>query len=206
MIELANDFRQRVKDMSGLSTFGREYCDSIDCALDMDLTKVQIRTVESGYRGFDIDHILENEMNIITEKSDAYTIMFITTFEIHKKDMLATASSLSELISSDKYERHWDIDKLSEITVPFPHTLDKVMEFPDAIDAIEEGRIKTVEFSELEGRICAENITLYPPGIPLIIAGERFTKEVLTYLDKTRKGLTEIIAHDPKMNTADVMA
>jgi arginine/lysine/ornithine decarboxylase len=205
MIELANDFRERVNEMPGLSTFGREYCDGIDCALDMDLTKVQIRSVESGYRGFDIDHILESEMNIITEKSDAYTIMFITTFEIHKKDMLATASSLSELISSDKYERHWDIDKLSEITVQFPHTLDKVMEFPDAIDAIEEGRIKTVEFSELEGRICAENITLYPPGIPLIIAGERFTKDVLLYLDKTRKGLTEIIAHDPKLNTVDVI-
>jgi arginine/lysine/ornithine decarboxylase len=171
----------------------------------MDCTKVQVRTVESGYSGYDVDRFLEDEMHIITEKSDAYTIMFITTFEIHKKDMLATASALSELIHSDKYERSLRAPGAGESTVPFPDVAEKVIPFPMAEAAVHAGRTRKVPFDKLEGEVSAENITLYPPGIPVIIAGERFTKKVLDFLDNSRKGLTEIIANDPCLETVEVV-
>ena len=45
---------------------------------------------------------------------------------------------------------------------------------------------ETVDASKAVGRICAEQITPYPPGIPVIIPGERITAELLDYL---RSGL-----------------
>jgi len=206
MINLANDFRDKINALPGLSTFGREYCDGLDCALNMDLTKIQMRTVESGFTGYEIDKHLEEEMHIITEKSDAYTLMFITTFEIKKKDMLATASALNELIHSDKIKPSSDIEQLDKSEMPFPEVIEKVLPFPEALDAIHNGGIKIVPFSEIEGEICAENITLYPPGVPIIVAGERFSKKIIDYLEIAKKGLTEIIASDPKLNTVEVIA
>ena len=41
---------------------------------------------------------------------------------------------------------------------------------------------ETVPASQAAGRICAEQITPYPPGIPVIIPGERITAELLDYL------------------------
>ena len=41
---------------------------------------------------------------------------------------------------------------------------------------------ETVLVGQAAGRICAEQITPYPPGIPVIIPGERITAELLDYL------------------------
>jgi arginine/lysine/ornithine decarboxylase len=41
---------------------------------------------------------------------------------------------------------------------------------------------ETVPSDKAAGRISAEQITPYPPGIPVIIPGERITSELLDYL------------------------
>ena len=44
------------------------------------------------------------------------------------------------------------------------------------------GKGETVAVSEAEGRISAESIAGYPPGIPALLPGERITAEVIDYL------------------------
>ena len=39
-----------------------------------------------------------------------------------------------------------------------------------------------VNFKTSEGRICAETISPYPPGIPVISPGEEITAEIIDYL------------------------
>jgi arginine/lysine/ornithine decarboxylase len=39
-----------------------------------------------------------------------------------------------------------------------------------------------VKFRESQGRICAETLTPYPPGIPVIAPGEEITQEIIDYL------------------------
>jgi arginine decarboxylase len=60
--------------------------------------------------------------------------------------------------------------------------LEPVMLPRDAFFAAKE----TVAVGQAAGRVCAEQITPYPPGIPVIIPGERITEELLSYL---RSGL-----------------
>lgn len=44
------------------------------------------------------------------------------------------------------------------------------------------GRTEQVPWREADGRIAAEMLTPYPPGIPAALPGERLTGDVLRYL------------------------
>jgi lysine decarboxylase len=44
------------------------------------------------------------------------------------------------------------------------------------------GDFVEVPFNKSAGRICAEVVTPYPPGIPILCPGERITKETIDYL------------------------
>ena len=52
----------------------------------------------------------------------------------------------------------------------------------EAWNKMAHGEIERVAVDQLQGRITAGLITPYPPGIPLMVPGERFTPEVIGYL------------------------
>jgi arginine decarboxylase len=43
-----------------------------------------------------------------------------------------------------------------------------------------------VEIDHLEGRVTSVLLTPYPPGIPLLIPGERFNRTIVSYLQYAR--------------------
>jgi arginine decarboxylase len=56
----------------------------------------------------------------------------------------------------------------------------------DAFAKMAHREIERVEIDQLEGRITAMLVTPYPPGIPLLIPGERFNATIVRYLQFTR--------------------
>jgi arginine decarboxylase len=56
----------------------------------------------------------------------------------------------------------------------------------DAFAKMAHGEIDRVSIDELEGRITSVLLTPYPPGIPLLIPGERFNKTIVNYLKFAR--------------------
>jgi arginine decarboxylase len=56
----------------------------------------------------------------------------------------------------------------------------------DAFARMAHDEIERVPVDELEGRITAVLLTPYPPGIPLLIPGERFNKTIVDYLKFAR--------------------
>jgi len=57
------------------------------------------------------------------------------------------------------------------------------------------------------GRIAAEMISPYPPGVPAILPGERFTEAVVDYLRAGKgAGMTIPDASDPELETFRVVA
>ncbi|MEW6729499.1 MAG: Orn/Lys/Arg decarboxylase N-terminal domain-containing protein [Pseudomonadota bacterium] len=57
----------------------------------------------------------------------------------------------------------------------------------DAWAKMAHREIERVPIDELEGRITASLVTPYPPGIPLLIPGERFNKTIVDYLKFARE-------------------
>jgi arginine/lysine/ornithine decarboxylase len=66
------------------------------------------------------------------------------------------------------------------------------------------GKKEIVARSSAAERVCAETITFYPPGIPLIMPGERITTETLTVCDALLAGGAHCYASDPTLATIRV--
>ncbi|HLY97238.1 MAG TPA: lysine decarboxylase, partial [Sideroxyarcus sp.] len=60
--------------------------------------------------------------------------------------------------------------------------LQPAMKPSDAFAKMAHGEIERVGIDDLEGRVTAVLLTPYPPGIPLLIPGERFNKTIVDYL------------------------
>jgi arginine decarboxylase len=56
----------------------------------------------------------------------------------------------------------------------------------DAFECLAHRKVDRVPIDELEGRITTMLVTPYPPGIPLLIPGERFNKSIVEYLKFAR--------------------
>ena len=56
----------------------------------------------------------------------------------------------------------------------------------DAWSRLAHREIDRIEIDQLEGRVTSVLLTPYPPGIPLLIPGERFNKTIVRYLEFAR--------------------
>ena len=46
--------------------------------------------------------------------------------------------------------------------------------------------VEVVELKKSVGRICAEEVTFYPPGIPLIMPGEKISSQVVELIEREK--------------------
>jgi arginine decarboxylase len=78
-----------------------------------------------------------------------------------------------------------DIARLT--TEMYLSDLQPAMKPSDAYAYIAHRKTERVPIDELEGRITTSLLTPYPPGIPLLIPGERFNKKIVDYLKFARE-------------------
>ncbi|KQU76029.1 MULTISPECIES: arginine/lysine/ornithine decarboxylase [unclassified Rhizobacter] len=78
-----------------------------------------------------------------------------------------------------------DIARLT--TEMYLSDLQPAMKPTDAFARIAHRDTERVAIDDLEGRVTTSLLTPYPPGIPLLIPGERFNKKIVDYLKFTRE-------------------
>jgi arginine decarboxylase len=83
----------------------------------------------------------------------------------------------------DTYKKY-DIARVT--TEMYLSAMDPAMKPSDAYAMMTHREIDRVEIDDLEGRVTAVLLTPYPPGIPLLIPGERFNKTIIEYLQFAR--------------------
>ncbi|QED47384.1 aminotransferase class I/II-fold pyridoxal phosphate-dependent enzyme [Cytobacillus dafuensis] len=171
-IMLAQSIRRRINEIENIYCVGDEILET-DAAHGFDPTKLIISVKDLGLNGFDVEKWLRENYNIEVEMSDLYNILCIITpgDTDYEADMLIKA--LTELSAA----RHGLIEKL-ETQVLLPDIPVLSLSPRDAFYAETE----LVPFDESEGRIIAEFIMVYPPGIPIFIPGEIITQENLRYI------------------------
>ncbi len=81
------------------------------------------------------------------------------------------------------YKAH-DIARLT--TEMYLSDMEPAMKPSDAFAKMAHREIDRVEIDQLEGRVTSVLLTPYPPGIPLLIPGERFNKTIVRYLQFAR--------------------
>jgi arginine decarboxylase len=78
-----------------------------------------------------------------------------------------------------------DIARLT--TEMYLSNMNPAMKPGDAFACLARRRTERVPIDELEGRITTSLLTPYPPGIPLLIPGERFNRTIIQYLQFARR-------------------
>ena len=78
-----------------------------------------------------------------------------------------------------------DIARLT--TEMYLSNMNPAMKPAEAFGYLAHRKTERVPIDELEGRITTSLLTPYPPGIPLLIPGERFNKTIIQYLQFARR-------------------
>lgn len=175
-IQLANYIRKRINELDHIYCVGDEILER-DAAFDYDPTKLTISVKDLGLSGYDVENWLREKYNIEVEMSDLYNILCLVTPGDSQKEADILISALSHLCK----ERASLAEKI--------HTQVLLPEIPILAVSPRDAfysETELIPFDESEGRIIAEFIMVYPPGIPIFIPGEIITEENLLYIKKNR--------------------
>jgi arginine decarboxylase len=172
-IQLANYIRDKINEIEKLKCIGREILGS-KATFDFDPTKLLISVKDLGITGSDAEVWLREKYNIEVEMSDLYNILCIVTPGDTKKEAELLIAALANL--SDEVSHLSESRIVPEVLLPDIPVL--ALSPRDAFYSETE----IVPFEESAGRVIAEFIMVYPPGIPIFIPGEIITEENLTYI------------------------
>ncbi|MGP1367055.1 MAG: aminotransferase class I/II-fold pyridoxal phosphate-dependent enzyme [Schwartzia sp. (in: firmicutes)] len=170
-VRLAEGVRRVVNDTPGLWCFGRDYMGRPG-AEALDVTKVTVQTAWMGLSGAAAAEILRRAYHVACELTDAYNVLFLLTMADREEDVLYLAKALKDL--AIRHRRA----PLDRPVIPWPEIPKQAAVPREAFFAPSEA----VPFSMAEGRIAAEEIAFYPPGIPALCPGERISAALLSYL------------------------
>ncbi|WP_096435589.1 aminotransferase class I/II-fold pyridoxal phosphate-dependent enzyme [Alteribacter populi] len=176
-ITLANHTRKVISEIPGFNCYGSEMLDD-QAIYDIDPTKITISVKELGISGYEVEVWLRDHYQIEVELSDLYNILCIISFGDDAKTVQKLIDALTKL-SEEQLQSH-KIEQKSELSVSVPNIPILALSPRDAFYSETE----TIPLDESPGRISAEFVMVYPPGIPILIPGEIIEEENLQYIEK----------------------
>ncbi|MFL5839973.1 MAG: aminotransferase class I/II-fold pyridoxal phosphate-dependent enzyme, partial [Thermoleophilaceae bacterium] len=143
---------------------------------DVDPTHVLIETAPIGLTGYQADDWLRDERQVDVELVDHRRIMPLVTFAHGEEEVDRFVRALRDLVDAHSD----DGDDVPEIPHPPQIRTDQAMLPRDAFFA----RTEHVKPKDAAGRISAELVTPYPPGIPAVAPGEVYSETAIEYLEQ----------------------
>lgn len=173
LIDMANTFKEKINKLNKVYIIGNE---DLICDYEEDQSRY-IMTVKEGFSGHKLFDYLRKE-NIQCEMSFERGVVLI----------------LSPINTEEDFEKIYKaIDKLNMDIIKENNKIkfsfiepEKVLEPYEVF----KKEYEILNFKDCEGKIAKESIIPYPPGIPLICAGEVITKDsiiiIKEYLDNKK--------------------
>lgn len=171
-LQLADYARAEINKISGLYCFGEEILGE-EATFAYDATKITVHVRHLGLTGYDVENWLRDRYNIEVELSDMYNILCLITpgDTIDNVDILISA--LRQLATE-----HEQTATPHELMIEIPDIPQLSLSPRDAF----YGETEVVPFKQSAGRIIAEFIYVYPPGIPILLPGEVITQSNIDYI------------------------
>lgn len=119
-----------------------------------------------GYDTKEVSAFLEKE-NIFAEMDDGRYVVFMLSSSTTLEDINALIKAIEKLKSSIQ-----KTSKTKELSAEVKNN--KVVPYLQAIN----GEYQLVSLKDSIGKVSADNVGLFPPCFPLVVAGEKITKEI----------------------------
>jgi arginine/lysine/ornithine decarboxylase len=197
-IGLAQEARSLLREHPRLSCIDKTLIGSYGVQA-IDPTRLCVNVVGTGHTGYEVDRILFESFDISVEMSDFANVLANVTIGHDRESVERLTSSLLAVA-----------DKLNDPAPPVAgflesglvHLPEQVFSPTQAFHAPQE----RVALADAVGRVSAELAASYPPGIPVVVPGERFTPELVEYLRLQVKAGCRIVGpRDPELKTIQVV-
>ena len=161
-----------------------------------DPVKIVLRANVLGVSGVDVEKELQ-KVNIRVEMADQDTIVFLATLADNANDFSVLSNVLVPILKSLQGAPRPTQTSLSWSIVPTVAVSMRDAYFADT---------EFVSASQAIGRISADLIAPYPPGVAVVAPGEVLTEQIVTGLSVTQKaGVRIAYASDPTLATYRVI-
>lgn len=176
------ELRQRLSGMKRLRLVGRELAGS--CGIyDVDLSKLVVSCADSGLTGPELAERLRRHYRLEMEMCGPDYVVAITTVMDSEEGLRRLGDALLEL-DGELTESGKGRGERPDGT--YSRGCEAVMTLSQAMD----GESEQVRLTQSRGRISAEFVYIYPPGIPIVAPGERISGESLALVrEYIRRGL-----------------
>ena len=191
-IELATLAREKIAQIDRLSVV--ELAPTLGCKY-FDLTRLTVTVTGLNLTGFAADEILTEQFGVVAELPSLRHLTFIISIGNTAADIDRLVATFTQLAANyaapEQLELH-AIDPPANIVTEMAITPRQADRSPHISVSIEDAI----------GKISAESICPYPPGIPALIPGEIITLEALEYLRQVLDCGGEIVGcSDPDLAT-----
>lgn len=196
-LELGQKARQELAKIKGIEVLGTEMEGT--CGVwKIDPTRLVFSARELGISGYDLQVRLYEEYRVSTELADEENVVCVITWANSEEDITRLIDALAG-ISAAESGKTTGRTKFTEKQWLFRSLPEMVKTPREAYFAEKEA----VPFAEAEGRIAAEMAAPYPPGIPLICPGERYSREMLELMRQYKADGCEF--HGPSDASLEVL-
>ena len=144
----------------------------------LDITKVLVNVRGLGFTGVYVGQELRR-VGIAVELVDRDNILFLLTYADDNKE-------INEIIGKIVLLFMTLVASQRTIMTPANYKLQLPRQVLLPRVAFYAGK-KECLFKEAAGEICAEQISFYPPGIPIIVPGEEITEEIIGYCQELKE-------------------
>ena len=192
--KMAEYARNEINEIGGYYAYGKELTDG-DSVYDFDVTKLSIYTQGIGLTGIEVYDLLRDEYDIQIEFGDIGNILAYISIGDRIQDierLVGALEDIKRLYQKDSHDLYCGNFIKPEI----------ILSPQKAFYAQKE----QVDIHSAAGNICAELVMCYPPGIPILIPGERITEDIIEYiLYAKEKGCSLQGTVDPLVNYIQVI-
>ncbi len=197
-LDLATVLRRDIDDLPGLHVLQDDLVRE-SASHDLDRLQIFIDVSQLQISGYQAADWLREHERIDMGLSDHARILATLSIADDPSTTDRLLQALRALIDAAG-----ELPEATTITIPDPPDLDlETVNRPrDAFFS----RFEDVDANDAAGRIAAEQITPYPPGIPVIVPGERITQPIVDYLlTGLQAGMSLPDPADPSLKTIRVM-
>ncbi len=183
-VKFAEDARSKINRIDGLSCFGRDRAKAAGMS-DMDVTKLTITVSDLGLSGYHVSHLLNTRYGIQVEMADPFHILVIVSIGDRQDDLNRLVEALRMIASETGLQ-----GALLPLDRVHPPRLDNrfLMTPREAFYS----KTELLGLDQAAGRVSSEIVTVYPPGIPLLVPGEEISADAIAYI-RNMAGLGAII-------------
>ena len=176
---------------------GRHYAHVAGC----DKVKTTVALSDYALSGFAVSEALVAR-GIVVEKAGVNTVTLITTFQLEEAAVEATVRALEEILAGRERP---DGEAKRMPANPFRAIDDRPVMHPYHARRYAKAIGQEVPLDQAVGRVAAEEVEVYPPGIPVILEGFRVSEDAVRYLREARDLGGAIVARDTSLATLRVL-